>query len=175
MRDGEIRAVDPADHDAIDGVVDAAFGAHGPAVVTMVRAIRKGEFARPDYEIVAVRDGAVIGHTCVSGTPLRRPDGIAQTVLMLSPLAVRPDQQRHGVGSALVRAVLSRVQADGHPMVVLEGDPAFYGPLGFDAAAGHGIVIQLPDWAPPEAAQVAVLGSPVTSGTVEYPAYVPVD
>ena len=73
---------------------------------------------------------------------------------MLSPLAVAPDRQRQGVGSALVRAVTQRADERGEPLVVLEGAPAYYGRLGFEPADPLGIHITLPDWAPPEAAQV---------------------
>jgi putative acetyltransferase len=59
----------------------------------------------------------------------------------------------------------------GEPVVVLEGDPRYYGRLGFLFAPDHGIHIDLPDWAPPEAAQVCPLSSydPQVRGRVEYP------
>jgi putative acetyltransferase len=71
----------------------------------------------------------------------------------LSPMSVATDFQRRGVGSALIRAVVARVDEAGEPMVVLEGAPAYYGRLGFEYAVPHGIHITLPEWAPPEAAQ----------------------
>ena len=43
---------------------------------------------------------------------------------------------------------------DGEPLVVLEGSPLYYGHLGFEHSVPHGIHITLPDWAPPEAAQI---------------------
>ena len=56
-----------------------------------------------------------------------------------------------------------------------QGSTGWYGRLGFEHAARHGIEIHLPDWAPPEAAQVVRLPShdPDDSslrGTVVYPA-----
>ena len=73
---------------------------------------------------------------------------------MLSPLAVAPARQRQGIGSALVRSVTALAAAAGEPLVILQGDPAFYGRLGFEPAADYGIAMPLPSWAPPEAAQV---------------------
>ena len=53
---------------------------------------------------------------------------------------------------------------------MLEGSPAYYGRLGFEPAAAHGITITLPDWAPPEAAQVLSLhaSDPTMRGHVVY-------
>ena len=66
----------------------------------------------------------------------------------------------------------SEAEAAGEPLVVLEGNPAFYGPLGFEPAAGYGIELPLPSWAPPEAAQVMRLRAydAGVRGRVVYPA-----
>ena len=50
----------------------------------------------------------------------------------------------------------------------------YYGRLGFEPAVKYGIEIHLPDWAPPEAAQVIRLTAfdpddPTLRGTVVYP------
>lgn len=171
-----IRRATPSDYDAIDDVVREAFGPdEGPAVATMVRSIRTGEFVSPDHELVAEEDGQVVGQVCLSGTPVRAQDGTVGTITMLSPLAVRPGSQGSGIGSALVRAVLHAATHDGVPFVVLEGSPQYYGRFGFGPAAAYGLHLPIPDWAPPEAAQILVLdsGAPVPAGQVDYPAYVP--
>ena len=56
-------------------------------------------------------------------------------------------------------------------LVVLEGNPKYYGRLGFEPSAPQGITITLPSWAPPEAAQLMRLGSydPAIRGHVIYP------
>jgi putative acetyltransferase len=61
------------------------------------------------------------------------------SILMLSPLAVRPDRQRTGIGSALVRKGL-RVSAERtEPLVIVEGDPRYYSRFGFVAASELGL------------------------------------
>jgi putative acetyltransferase len=119
---------------------------------------------------VAELDGRVVGHVMVSDVGLRH-DGQERTILSLSPLAVAPDRHGQGIGSALVRDVVARVDADGHPLVVLEGSPTYYGRFGFVDARRHGIHIHLPDWAPPEAGQVLALTNddPSIAGEVVYP------
>jgi putative acetyltransferase len=84
---------------------------------------------------------------------------------------VAPELQRGGIGSALVHEVTARADGRGEPLVVLEGNPAFYGRLGFEYAVLHGIHITLPSWAPPEAAQVMRLRNydPSIRGQVVYP------
>ena len=70
-----------------------------------------------------------------------------------------------------VREVTRRA-AEGDPLVVLEGDPRFYGRIGFEHSDPHGIHITLPSWAPAEAAQVMLLTAydPTIRGRVVYPA-----
>lgn len=53
----------------------------------------------------------------------------------LGPLAVRPDRQGQGIGSALVRAALQRLHLRQAAGCVLVGDPAFYARFGFGPAA----------------------------------------
>lgn len=111
-------------------------------------------------------DGAV-----VHDVPTFPPLAVVHDVLTLSPLAVAPEQQRHGIGSALVREVLAAAARTSAPLVTLEGSPAYYGRLGFGPAADAGIGMRLPDWAPREAAQVYRLPGyrPEVRGRLIYP------
>lgn len=167
-----IRPESPDDHGAIRGVVAAAFGSEAEA--DLVDRIRASPEYVPDLALVADVDRRVVGHVMISGAVIRH-DGGERQISMLSPLAVHPEHQRTGIGSALVRASLAVAEALGEPLVVLEGSPDYYGRLGFEHAARYGIEIPLPEWAPPEAAQVARLAGFDASdatmrGTVIYPA-----
>ena len=108
--------------------------------------------------LVAVVDGEVVGHVMVRNAVLRSNDRDRQ-ISMLSPLAVRPDCQKAGIGHALVSAALAVADERGEPLVVVEGSPAYYGRFGFEHSIACGIEIDLPEWAPPEAAQVRRLRS----------------
>ena len=57
------------------------------------------------------------------------------------------------------------------PLIVLEGSPGYYSRFGFEYAVPLGITIELPDWAPPEAAQVLRRSryDAGMRGEVEYP------
>jgi putative acetyltransferase len=169
LSDVLIRAEDVADHEEIARVVAAAFGSE--PVAPLVEAIRASPGFVAPWSLVADRDGVVVGHVMVSLVGLVGPDGGEQQVPCLSPLAVDPAAQRRGIGSTLVRAVTAAVAEGGGALVVLEGNPAYYGRFGFEPAAAHGIQIDLPSWAPPEAAQVLPLRAdrPLPTGRVVYP------
>jgi putative acetyltransferase len=162
-----IRAEQPGDVAAIAEVVEAAFGS--PLEARLVDAIRTSPEFVPKLSLVAELGGRVVGHVMISGASLEDERG-RRDIVMLSPLAVAPDLQRRGIGSALVGEVTARADRRGDPLVVLEGSPVFYGRLGFEPAAPLGIHITLPEWAPPEAAQVMRLRAyePSLHGRVVY-------
>jgi putative acetyltransferase len=163
-----VRAEAPSDGPQIAEVVARAFGS--PNEARLVDAIRASPNFVPDWSLVAISASRVVGHVMVSYVAL--VDGPVQhRVPSLSPLAVAPDAQGAGIGSALVRAVVQRVDEAKEPLVVLEGDPRYYGRFGFEHATPNGISITLPGWAPPEAAQVLRLRNydPGVRGHVRYP------
>jgi putative acetyltransferase len=164
-----IRPETRADGAEISRVVAAAFD--GPTVAALVDQVRASPGFLPGLSLVAELDGRVVGHVLVSHADLRLPGGRARPVAMLSPLAVDPDHQRNGIGAALVRAVVHAAEDLGEPLILLQGDPRYYGRFGFEPSAGHGITMSLPDWAPPEAAQVLRLSNddPSLRGELEEP------
>ena len=163
-----IRAERPADHDTIAAVVAAAFKSEAEA--RLVGALRESDNFVSEWSLVADVDGRIVGHVMVSYVALH-DDEVVRRIPSLSPLAVAPDLHGQGIGSALVRAVTALVDEAGEPLVVLEGSPVYYGRFGFEPAAAHDIHIDLPDWAPPEAAQVLRLRNDDVSirGRVVYP------
>ncbi len=167
--DVTIRPEMSADHRAIADMVERAFGS--PAEAHLVAAIRASDEFLSKLALVATVGDQVVGHVMISRCRLIDHD-IEHTIVMLSPLAVDPEFHGRGVGGSLVRAVTAVADQRGEPFVVLEGDPRYYSRFGFEAAAGHGITMPLPDWAPPEAAQLLRLSADDSAlrGTVVYPA-----
>lgn len=90
----------------------------------------------------AVAGQKVIGH--VIFTPCGVAGGGAMATL-LGPLAVATDWQRCGVGSALVKAGLDRLRSSATTLVLVLGDPAYYGRFGFTADRSVGPPFPLPD------------------------------
>lgn len=151
MSDALIRAERAADVAAIREVVIAAFGSAVEG--DLVERIRASPEYMAEMALVAVHHEEVVGHVMISGAVLRSEAG-DRPIGMLSPLAVAPAHQRQGVGGALIKAAVAVADRWGEPLVVLEGGPQYYGRFGFEHAVKHGITIELPDWAPLEAAQV---------------------
>jgi putative acetyltransferase len=166
-----IRPEAVGDHDSIRRVVSAAF--RSDAEADLVDRIRASVEYVPEMALVAEVDGEIVGHVMISGAVVRNADG-DRRIVMLSPLAVLPASQGRGVGSTLVRSAVDVAERRGEPLVVLEGSPAYYGRLGFEPSCMYGIELPLPEWAPPEAAQVIRLASfdrddATVRGRVVYP------
>lgn len=151
-------------------MVAAAF--EHSAEANLVDAIRASSNSIPDLTFVAEVDGTIVGHVMISWVTLRSA-GTDLPVPLLAPLAVAPPHQRLGIGGELTRRACAAADAMQLPMVLLEGDPGYYGRFGFEPADEHGIELPLPDWAPREAGQIMTLSSydPGLVGTVVYPAY----
>lgn len=133
-----IRPEEAGDHAEIDAVVRAAFARHPDEVALLVERIRASENFIPELTVVAVDDSGVLAHTMLSWVGL--DDSSRGRILNLSPMAVRPDRQRQGVGSQLIRAVLERAEAAGEPAVMVEGIPGYYPQFGFERASTLGFV-----------------------------------
>jgi putative acetyltransferase len=133
----DMRREHPADRDAVRDVNRAAFVGHPEHVVGLVEALRDLISDDRGVSLVAVEDDMVIGHAMFTPSLLDAPRALVM-VQVLSPLAVLPEAQRRGVGSALVRRGVEIVAGQGAPIVFLEGDPAYYSRLGFVAAASLG-------------------------------------
>lgn len=120
-----IRYARADDRTAIAEVVEAAFGR--PDEARLVERLRAdGDIV---LELVAESEGALAGHILISRLFADRNELFAA----LAPLAVRPQQQRTGLGQALVRMALEQAREFGvHGMLVL-GDPAYYTRFGFSA------------------------------------------
>jgi putative acetyltransferase len=119
-----IRFARPADHAAIAEVVESAFGQ--PDEARLVRRLR--EAGDVLLELVAVdAQGAVTGHILFSRLWADR----AELFAALAPLAVRPELQRTGVGSELVRRGLEQAREFGAHGVLVLGHPAYYPRFGF--------------------------------------------
>lgn len=122
-----VRSARPDDHDAIVAVTDAAFKGEEEAL----RIVNELE---PEISLVYEDDGAIVGHTMLTRMEMgeHRP-------FQLSPLSVAPSHQNRGIGSALVREVLRRADEAGEPIVLILGNPAYYGRFGFEPATPLGI------------------------------------
>lgn len=119
-----IRNACASDRDAIRALLLAAFSGRDEAdLVERLRA--HGDAA---IELVWDESGTIAAHVLFS--PMAAPF----RALALAPLAVLPERQRQGIGTALARAGIERARAGGWDAVFVLGDAAYYPRFGFDAA-----------------------------------------
>jgi putative acetyltransferase len=86
------------------------------------------------FSLVAVEGETVIGHAMFSRLKAPFP------ALALAPVAVRPERQRTGVGSRLIRQGIARSEAAGWSGIFVLGYPAFYRRFGFDVDKASGFI-----------------------------------
>ena len=150
------------DHDVIRGLVTAAFG-HEVEVAGLVDALRRSPAYIPELSLVATLHADVVGHVMLTAAELTDARAKRHRVLVLSPLAVLLQQQRRGIGAALVLEALARADETTEEMVVLQGSPAYYRRFGFRDSRTLDVSMTLPDWAPPEAGMACPLSAYRTS------------
>jgi len=147
---------------AIDSLIRSAFRDHPLSRQTehlIVRGLRDG--GALSLSLVALDTGhSVVGHCALS--PVTLSDG-APGWYGLGPVAVMPDRQRQGIGSAMIAEGLARLRREGATGCVLLGDARYYGRFGF---ATHASLV-LPG-APASHFMAMSFGGPVPSGTVRF-------
>ncbi|MFK8079072.1 MAG: GNAT family N-acetyltransferase [Granulosicoccus sp.] len=79
--------------------------------------------------IVAPSSSEIAGHGVFT---LCQVDGNDVRVSLLGPLAVSPDFQRQGIGSAIVHSGVSQLRQSGVDVILLLGDPSYYQRFGFE-------------------------------------------
>lgn len=135
-----IRPERPDDARAVWTVHEAAFGR--PDEARLVARLRRE--AHPHVSLVAEAAGRVIGHVFLSPVAIEGGRGPAPSAGGLAPVGVLPDAQTRGTGGALVRAGLEAARPLGWELVVLLGNPTYYGRFGFGPAAPHGLHYESP-------------------------------
>ncbi|SEE76062.1 GNAT family N-acetyltransferase [Jiangella alba] len=164
----ELRAEEPADHEAVEEVHRQAFGDDGEHVAGLARGLRDLLSPTSGLSLVAVEHGEVVGHVMFTRSVLDAAERLVD-VLVLSPVGVLPARQRTGVGSALIRRGLDLADEQGAPAVFLEGSPGYYPRFGF--RPGEPLGFRKPSLRIPDAAfQVRLLGDyePWMTGTLVY-------
>ena len=138
-----VRSPRPGDEPSVLAVVLAAFSGPGRPGDEEVEIVRGSWAAGPPeerIELVAEVDGEVVGHLIAA---TGRLDGTATTVAGVAPVCVAPGHQRRGIGAALMWELVHRAGDRRWPLLVVLGEPAYYGRFGFEPAGPLGL-----DYAP---------------------------
>ncbi len=146
----QIRKERPVDEKAVFDVNFRAFGQDAePKIVDALR------MSCPEgVSLVAEEQGKIVGHILFTPAWIETaPEPL--NGMTLAPLAVAPECQRKGIGSALVQAGIEAVRASGTPFIVVLGHPDYYPKFGFERASKYGIRCEY-DQVPDEAFMIFV-------------------
>lgn len=123
-----IRPEAPADFKTIEALNIAAF--KGDAEAILVNMLRINKRYTQGMSLVHEQDGLINGHILFSDLPLKSPQKQCKAAA-LAPLAVLPDYQKKGIGSALIKKGLENLKKLNYEAVVVLGSPGYYGRFGF--------------------------------------------
>lgn len=140
----DIRKETEADYAAVGALLDRSFGQ--PDEARLVTSLRQCSAFIPELSLVAELDGRIVGHIMFTKVSIVRETSEYPS-LALAPMAVRPNSQRNGIGTKLVRTGLQRAGELGHQSVIVLGHPDYYPRFGFIPASYWNIEppIELPD------------------------------
>lgn len=106
------------------------------AEAELVDALRENDAIT--VSLVADIDGRVVGHILFSEVAIGK-NAFSPLTLGLAPMAVLPETQNRGIGSALVWEGLDRCRELGAEVVIVLGHPEFYPRFGFVPCIPKGI------------------------------------
>ena len=161
----EIRPEIDTDYDAVRALNCLAF--QGEAEGSIVDKIR--ESCGETVSLVAVEDSKVIGHIFFSPV-IAKSDEVQVFGMGLAPMAVLPEYQNRGVGSALVRGGLEILKDRECPFVIVLGHQNYYPRFGFKTASKYRLRTEW-DGIPDEAFMILFLKNSTElniSGVVKY-------
>ena len=152
-----IRREEPADIAAIHWVNERAFGRTAEAdAIDLLR-----DRGAATLSLVAVIEDQVVGHLLFSPVTIESSERMSPG-LGLAPLAVLPEYQRQGIGTALMLAGLEECRRLGHERIIVLGHPAYYPRFGFERASRYGVRFEFA--APDEACMILALGPGALDG-----------
>ena len=131
-----IRLAQDTDLDSILKVIETSFSDDENKVIMDLAQELSSETTSPSIKsLVAEVDNQVIGY--VSYSPIFLKSASSVSGYILAPLAVSPEHQKHAVGSNLINAGIDMLTKDGVGVLLVYGDPAYYGRFGFKEKIGH--------------------------------------
>ena len=138
-----IRLAQESDLASIQRVIKTAFSDEENEVISSFAADLLTEIASPPIKsLYAEVDNQVIGYVSYSPIFLKSDTNISGYIL--APLAVSPAHQKQGVGSNLINSGIDMLTKDGAGILLVYGDPDYYGRFGFKEEIGRSFVPPYP-------------------------------
>lgn len=128
----------PSEYDDMRSLSVAAFGGDED-IGSLLDALRSSWCWEDELAFVAVQGDELVGQVLFTKAFVDDPERLVE-VLVLSPVGIRPDLQRQGIGSQLITEALTALADRSEKLVFLEGSPKYYPRLGFLQAVDSGFL-----------------------------------
>lgn len=138
----KLRTEQPADYRETENVTREAFwNLYSPGCCEhyLLHVMRDSPAFVPELDLVAERDGRIVGNVVSLRAVLHGDDGTDCEVLSLGPISVLPECQRQGIGGRLISRTRELARELGFRALLLCGDPDYYLYQGFVPAEMLGI------------------------------------
>jgi len=134
-----IRLAQETDLDSILKVIETAFSDEENKLIMNFVVELSEETTTPSIKsLVAEVDNQIIGYVSFSPIFLKSDSSISGYIL--APLAVAPKHQKKWIGSNLIKSGIDMLTENGVGVVLVYGDPDYYGRFGFKAEIGLSFV-----------------------------------
>ena len=139
----DIRLAQETDLDSILNVIETAFSdEENKVIMNLVQELHQETTSPSIKSLVTEVDNQVIGYVSFSPIFLKSDTNIIGYIL--APLAVSPEHQKQGVGSNLINAGIDMLTKDDAGVLLVYGDPNYYGRFGFKEEIGYSFLPPYP-------------------------------
>ena len=129
----QVRLETPKDEAEIFMLNQAAFGNTEESL--LINRLRQKH--KLSISLVVEVNGRVVGHIAFSPVTIKRGGQTLAHGIGLAPVAVLPDLQKQGIGSALIYEGIRICTEKNAGFIVVLGDPGYYGRFGFMPASRY--------------------------------------
>ena len=131
-----IRLFQKTDLISVQRVIETSFFDNESKEISKLALDLSTETSSPQIvSLVAEVDNKIVGYVSYSPIFLKSDTGISGYIL--SPLAVSTEYQKQGVGKKLINYGIDMLTKDGVGVLLVYGDPDYYGRFGFNEEIGR--------------------------------------
>ena len=121
-----VREERETDREQVEKLIREAFNNHyvpGCFEHYLVRLMRSHEDFLPELDLVAEKDGVIVGNIMYTKATLTDESGKVKNILTFGPIAIHPHHQRKGYGKALMERSFERARELGYDTIVILETP----------------------------------------------------
>jgi putative acetyltransferase len=138
-----IRPAQATDLNSIQKIIEATFSnEENKIIINLAAELSKCTIDSLIRSLIAEMDNQVIGYVSYSQIFLESDSSLSGYIL--APLAVSPKHHRQGVGSSLINSGIDMLTKEGADVLLVYGDPNYYGRFGFKEEIGRVFVPPYP-------------------------------